>query len=35
MEAYAKERGWLISGIYIDAAKTARKTCTSGLKSKK
>ncbi len=25
LEAYAKERGWLITGIYIDAAKTARK----------
>lgn len=25
LEAYAKERGWIISGIYIDAAKTARK----------
>ncbi len=25
LEAYAKERGWLISGVYIDAAKTARK----------
>lgn len=25
LEAYAKERGWIIVGIYIDAAKTARK----------
>lgn len=25
LEAYAKENGWLIVGIYIDAAKTARK----------
>ncbi len=25
LEAYAKERGWLIAGVYIDAAKTARK----------
>ncbi len=25
LEAYAKERGWLITGVYIDAAKTARK----------
>ena len=25
LEAYAKERGWLIVGVYIDAAKTARK----------
>lgn len=25
LEEYAKERGWLITGIYIDAAKTARK----------
>jgi len=25
LEAYARERGWLIVGIYIDAAKTARK----------
>ena len=25
LESYAKERGWLIAGIYIDAAKTARK----------
>ena len=25
MEAYAKERGWLISEIYIGAAKNARK----------
>ena len=25
LEAYAKERGWVIVGVYIDAAKTARK----------
>ncbi len=25
LEAYAKEKGWLIAGIFIDAAKTARK----------
>ena len=25
LEAYAKERGWVIAGIFIDAAKTARK----------
>nr|WP_288892873.1 recombinase family protein [uncultured Blautia sp.] len=25
LEAYAKERGWIITGVYIDAAKTARK----------
>lgn len=25
LEAYAKERGWVIVGIFIDAAKTARK----------
>ena len=25
LEKFARERGWLISGIYIDAAKTARK----------
>lgn len=25
LEVYAKERGWVIVGIYIDAAKTARK----------
>ncbi|MCI9078332.1 MAG: recombinase family protein [Lachnospiraceae bacterium] len=25
LEAYAKEKGWIIVGIYIDAAKTARK----------
>ncbi len=25
LEAYAKERGWIIVGIFIDAAKTARK----------
>lgn len=25
LEAYARERGWIITGIYIDAAKTARK----------
>ena len=25
LEAYAKEQGWLIVGIYVDAAKTARK----------
>lgn len=25
LESYAKERGWLIVGVYIDAAKTARK----------
>lgn len=25
LEAYAREKGWVIAGIYIDAAKTARK----------
>ena len=25
LEKYARERGWLVSGVYIDAAKTARK----------
>lgn len=25
LEAYARERGWVITGIYVDAAKTARK----------
>ena len=25
LEAYAKERDWIIVGVYIDAAKTARK----------
>ena len=25
LEAYAREQGWVIVGIYIDAAKTARK----------
>ena len=25
LEVYAKERGWVIVGVYIDAAKTARK----------
>lgn len=25
LEEYAKERGWVICGVYIDAAKTARK----------
>lgn len=25
LEAYAREQGWIITGIYIDAAKTARK----------
>lgn len=25
LESYAKERGWIIAGIFIDAAKTARK----------
>jgi len=25
LEEYAKERGWVIAGVYIDAAKTARK----------
>jgi DNA invertase Pin-like site-specific DNA recombinase len=25
LEAYAKERGWIIAGVFIDAAKTARK----------
>lgn len=25
LEAYAKKQGWLIAGVYIDAAKTARK----------
>ena len=26
LEAYAREQGWVIVGIYIDAAKTARKS---------
>ena len=26
LEEYVKERGWIIAGIYIDAAKTARKS---------
>lgn len=26
LEAYARERGWVIVGIYIDAAKTAERT---------
>lgn len=26
LEEYARERGWVISGVYIDAAKTARKS---------
>ena len=25
LETYAKEHGWIITGTYIDAAKTARK----------
>ena len=25
LEEYAREKGWIITGIYIDAAKTARK----------
>ena len=25
LEKYAKEKGWIITGIYVDAAKTARK----------
>lgn len=25
LEAYARERGWVIVGVYVDAAKTARK----------
>lgn len=25
LEAYARERGWVVVGVYIDAAKTARK----------
>lgn len=25
LEAYAKEKGWIIAGVFIDAAKTARK----------
>ena len=25
LETYAKERSWIITGTYIDAAKTARK----------
>lgn len=25
LEAYAKEKGWIVTGIYVDAAKTARK----------
>ena len=24
-EEYARERGWIITGVYVDAAKTARK----------
>jgi len=26
LEEYARERGWIITGVYIDAAKTARKS---------
>ena len=26
LEEYARERGWVIVGVYIDAAKTARKS---------
>lgn len=25
LEAYAREKGWIVTGVYIDAAKTARK----------
>lgn len=25
LEAYAREHGWIIAGVYTDAAKTARK----------
>ena len=25
LEAYARENGWVITGVYVDAAKTARK----------
>ena len=25
LEAYAREKGWIVTGIYVDAAKTARK----------
>ena len=25
LEAYARERGWVIVGVFVDAAKTARK----------
>lgn len=27
LEAYARERGWVIVGVFIDAAKTARWCC--------
>ena len=30
LEEYAKERGWVIVGVYIDAAKTARKRLGKG-----
>ncbi len=26
LEEYARSRGWIIQGVYIDAAKTARKS---------
>ena len=35
LELYAKERGWLITGVYIDAAKTQERICTSELNFKK
>ena len=25
LEAYAREKGWIVTGVYVDAAKTARK----------
>lgn len=28
LETYAKERGWIITGTYIDAAKQPAKICT-------
>ena len=31
LEEYARERGWVIVGVYIDAAKTARKRLSKAL----
>ena len=35
LEAYAREKGWIVAGIYVDAAKTARKNMHKRLEFQK